>query len=106
MFNFNFESTSLVFKNEYMELICIPEDLDYLKKNGFDSKTSNGEFKFTYNNYKIIFTSAAYGGGSLTITLNMTDDIKESLEKALKEWKLYMHGIPVSEILKKNYRKI
>ena len=84
------EMLSLIFSNENLRITCYPEDSTNLKKNGFDSRPSNGEFNFVYNEEKIVFECSKYGdgrGGYLLVELKMNKEIKESLERALEEWK-------------------
>ena len=80
------EMLSLVFSNENLRITCYPEDCY--------SRPSNREFNFVYNEEKIVFESAKYGDkrggylrGYLLVELKMNKEIKESLERALEEWK-------------------
>ena len=56
--------------------------------------TYNGHFEFVFDNSKITFRAAKYGGGeggSLTIVVKMTTVIKKSLDDALNEWRQYLN---------------
>jgi hypothetical protein len=94
MFTFRNDYTvTLRFKNEFIDLECRPENPTEIQEDGFDSGPSNGEFYFYYNDDVITFAAARYGdgnGGNLNVTLKMTPEIKESLEVALKEWRIYL----------------
>ena len=94
MFTFSYDiendSVSLVFKNEILEIDCSPECFYELVEDGYDSAPSNGEFHFYYDDTSITFNVGKYGdgqGGCLTIVLEMTKEIRESLEKAITEWR-------------------
>jgi len=94
MFTFTFDSeydsVTLLFKNEVLEISCCPENLADLGEDGYDSAPSNGEFSFYYDAEKITFSVAKHGdgqGGGIDITLKMTKEIRESLETALNEWR-------------------
>lgn len=94
MFTFVHDTASLIFKNEFIELCCTPDGIEreHFYKNGYDSEPPNGEFNFTFNDKDIFFNCSKYGcgqGGSLSITLKMTSEIKESLDKAFRDMKDY-----------------
>ncbi len=81
------------FKNENIKITCCPENANELQEDGFDSAPGNGEFSFYFNDHEISFTAAKHGdgqGGSLTISVKMTDEIKKSLEVAMMEWRVYL----------------
>lgn len=88
-----FEAVTLSFKNEYIEFECCPEDCDSLWEHGYDSYPSNGEFNFSYLEKEISFSIAKHGdgqGGQFSLTIKMTKDIRDSLEKAMKEWRDFL----------------
>ncbi len=90
-----YNTVSLIFKNEILEIDCSPECLKCLYDDGediysYDSTPSNGEFRFHYDDKNITFNAAKYGdgqGGCLTLVLKMTKDIRKSLDEAINEWK-------------------
>ncbi len=89
------ESFSLMFKNELIELSFTPENPDELHKNGYHSDPNNGECSFDFNpeNNTIYFYLEKRGcgqGGYLEINLKLTEEIKESYDNALREWKIYL----------------
>ena len=103
-------TVTLKFNNDFLNITCFPENAEDLFETGFDSAPSNGDFNFFYDDKKIVFNVGKYGdglGGSLTVELKMTSEIKESLGKALDEWREYM-GIGTSsvEVSCKIYKKI
>jgi hypothetical protein len=93
--NYDRNSVSLIFKNEILEIECCPESYQDLYEDGvkffaYDSAPCNGEFRFHYDDEKIIFNAAKYGdgqGGCLTLVLKMTKEIRKSLDNALNEWR-------------------
>ena len=94
MFTFSYDeeydSATLHFKNELLEIECCPENCADLFEDSYDSAPSNGEFRFHYDKDKIVFNVAKYGngqGGCLTLVFKMTKEILNSLEEALKEWR-------------------
>jgi hypothetical protein len=103
MFTFTydeFNSVSLEFENEFLKLECVPESSEYLDDHGYSSCPSNGEFEFYFNEETITFNAAKRGdgqGGTLTITLKMTKEIRESLEKAMEDWRVFLLKIDREE---------
>ena len=106
MFTFNHELATLTFKNDLISFKCIPAEVSELQDKAFVSNTNNGVFKFIYDNDKIDFIFSTYGyggGGAFELTVQMTNDIRKSLKKALREWKVYAVGTPISTILTQIY---
>lgn len=94
MFTFNFDNindiATLIFKNDFLEIECSPENFLHLNEHGYESECNNGECSIYYSEKLIIFEVAKYGdgeGGSLSISLKMTEEIFNSLKEALKQWK-------------------
>ena len=85
---------SLIFENDNMEIHCYPENPDRLYKSSYSAKTCDGHFEFSFNNRSITFRAAKYEkgeGGSLSIYVEMTSEIKKSLDDALNEWREYLN---------------
>jgi hypothetical protein len=95
MFTFvhDIDDVAIYFNNDFISLEFVPEDCTDLFDKGFGSVISNGDFGFSFNNGQIIFYIAKYGdgqGGNFSLTLNMTREIEESLEQAIREWREFL----------------
>jgi hypothetical protein len=88
------KNVRLSFENETINITCIPNYLDEIENNGFDSSPSNGEFSFYFDSEEVTFSSSnnrrSNQGGGLYITIKMTAEIKKSLDKAMNDWKQYL----------------
>ena len=90
----------LNFKNEVLEITFSPENIADLCEKGYDSSPSNGEFMFSYDEENITFRVAKYGngqGGDICIRFQMTKEIRESLEHAMKEWRNFIEHMEESD---------
>jgi len=94
MFTINFDDNedrvSICFRNELIDIEFVPEDCFAISDDGFDSMSSNGEFSFRFNEEKITFYIGKYGdgkGGSFSLSLKMTKEIKESLDNVMSKWR-------------------
>ncbi len=106
MFTFNHELAALVFENDFINFKCVPSELYSVRNNVFKSNPTNGEFQFSYDEDKIVFIFSAYGngnGGYNEVTIKMSDDIRKSLKKALRDWEVYAFGTPVETIIEQIY---
>lgn len=86
---------SLKFKNDVLNISFEPQEPSELYEDGFNSGPSNGEFYFHHTDEDITFCCGKYGdglGGTLNITVKMTSEIKESLDKAISEWRKYLEN--------------
>jgi hypothetical protein len=77
----------LSFKNELMSFSCVPEYPTHFNSLSFDCDDFSfyfidGEFSISFNEKNITFEDS-----KLTLTVNMTDEIKKSLDEALIQWK-------------------
>jgi hypothetical protein len=82
---------TLLFQNENMEIRCCPETPEGLDSKSYVADTVDGFFEFSFDDKKIRFSAARYDrgeGGSLSIYVEMTTEIKKSLDYALNEWRL------------------
>ncbi len=95
MFTFHLDDdhVSLSFRNELIDIEFDPEDATALFEDSFDSRPSNGEFSFDFNEDTITFYIAKHGdgqGGSFSLSLKMTQEIRDSLENAMRKWREYL----------------
>ena len=85
---------TLLFQNDNIEIRCCPETPDGLNSNSYVADTVDGFFDFSFDDKKIRFSAARYDrggeGGSLSIYVKMTPEIKKSLDDALNEWREYL----------------
>ncbi len=94
-FDHEYDKVSLSFRSELIDIEFNPEDCTALLDDGFDSAPSNGEFSFSFNEETISFSIAKHGdgqGGSFSLSLKMTKEIKESLDNAISEWRRYLEA--------------
>lgn len=88
------KNVRLSFSNEMIDITCIPYCPEDLGNDNFDSAPSGCEFSFYVDNDQITFSSSYHRrseqGGCLYITIKMTPEIKESLDKALSDWNKYL----------------
>ena len=94
------DNVTLYFHNEIMEFECSPENCTSLLEDGYSGDTCNGEFSFSYDDKMINFYFAKHGdgcGGRFSLSLNMTKEIKESLDNAMKEWRDYLKKREIEE---------
>ena len=95
MFTITFDDdyVSLSFRNELIAIEFDPEDATALLEDGFDSAPSNGDFSFSFNEEAITFYIAKHGdgqGGRFSLSLKMTQEIRDSLENAMRKWREYL----------------
>ena len=97
MFTITFDDdyVSLSFRNQLIEIDFDPEDATALLEDGFDSDPSNGEFSFSFNEEAITFNIAKHGdgqGGRFSLSLKLTQEIRDSLENAMRKWREYLEA--------------
>ena len=91
-FNFNNNNVYLTFDNDFLHIQCQPDEELLNNKMVLGShiyyekdENEKDNFSFSYDDEKVIFSSGQLG--SIVIVLKMTKEIKNSLEKALEDWR-------------------
>lgn len=107
MFTFNEKDVCVEFKNEQIQYSWCPQDYMLQNWNSIRNKhygftDHKKKFSFDYDDDKVHF-SIEYGGGgpsgTFDLTLQMTEEIRKSLETALEELTVYLYGTSVTDIL-------
>lgn len=85
---------TLFFQYGDIEIRCCPEAPEMLGSNSYVADTRDGFFDFSFDDKKIRFSAARYDkggqGGTLSIYVKMSSEIKKSLDDALNEWREYL----------------
>ena len=87
------DDVTLKFESETFNLEFAPQNPKALKDGVFNSQPTNGECYFREDAAEIIFNCAKFGcgqGGSLTVKIKMTSEIKASLENCIKVWENHL----------------